>query len=36
MEGRASIGRAAEIAGLPVTEFYYIRVHAYLRASFKF
>jgi len=28
MEGRVSIGRAAEIAGLPVTEFDYIRAEA--------
>jgi len=28
MEGRISIGRAAEIAGLPVTEFDYIRAKA--------
>ena len=28
MEGRVSIGRAAEIAGLPVTEFDYIRAKA--------
>jgi len=28
MEGRVSIGRAVEIAGLPVTEFDYIRARA--------
>lgn len=28
MEGRVSIGKAAEIAGLPVTEFDYMRARA--------
>ena len=28
MEGRVSLGRAAEVAGLPVTEFDYIRAKA--------
>ena len=28
MEGRVSIGKAAEIAGLPVTEFDYLRAKA--------
>jgi len=28
MEGRVSMGRAAEIAGLPVTEFDYMRARA--------